>query len=231
MATEAQIANFINMMIPIARRQAKKHDYKLYASVCIAQAAHESAWGTSAKMAKAKALFGVKVGKSQVHFGSAWKGASYNTKTKEYYNGSNTPTTITDNFRAYASVEDSTEDYMDLLCSSSRYRGALNQPSPQKCIEGIKNGGYATGPDYVKHIMQTINKRDLTRYDGPTEYYPKYKGATDSIVIALDALGIDSSFEHRIKVFNANFYGTYKGSEKQNLDMVQRLKDGELIKA
>lgn len=165
MATKAQVNDFLNMIIPIAIRQAKKHDNKIFASVCIAQACHESGYGTSAKMVKAKALFGIKVGKSAWHFGTAWKGASYNTKTKEYYNGSSTPTVIQDNFRAYDSIEDATEDYFDMLCHCQRYKPALNQPTPEKCIRAIVNGGYATGPSYADHIMKVINTYELTKYD------------------------------------------------------------------
>lgn len=153
------------MMFPIAQRQAKKHDNKVFASVCIAQAIHESGWGTSAKMKNANALFGIKVGNSAYKFGTAWKGASYNTKTKEYYNGSLTPTVITDNFRAYDSIEDATEDYFDMLCHCKRYKVALNQPTPEKCIQGIIAGGYATGPSYVNAIVKIINQYNLKQYD------------------------------------------------------------------
>lgn len=172
MATKTQINAFLKMIVPIAVRQCKKHDNKIYASVCIAQACHESGYGTSAKMVKANALYGVKVGKSAYKYGSAWKGAAYKTGTTEYYDGK-TATKITDYFRQYDSIEDATEDYLDLLCTASRYKGALNQPTAQKCIEGIIKGGYATGPQYVSHIMAVIDKYDLTRYDiGLTEWIP-----------------------------------------------------------
>lgn len=165
--TATQRATFLNMIVPIAIEQAKKHDMKIYPSVCIAQAIHESGWGTSKKMVAAKALYGVKVGKSAYHFGTAWKGKAYKTGTHEYYNGSKTPTYIRDYFREYDSVSDATEDYFDMLCHCQRYKGALNQPTPRKCIEGIIAGGYATGPDYVKAIMDLINSKtyNLTQYD------------------------------------------------------------------
>lgn len=229
MATKSQQEKFLNTMIPIARRQALKHGNKIYPSVCLAQACHESGWGTSAKMIKANAVFGVKVGKSAYKFGTAWKGKAYKTGTTEYYDGK-TATKIVDWFRAYDSLEDSTEDYMDLLCTASRYKGALNQNSPKKCIEGIVNGGYATGPEYVQHIMKTINSHNLTRFDKPLEYYSKYKGDSESIVIGLENIGVDASFRHREQIFNANFDGEYKGTEKQNLEMIRRLKAGELMK-
>lgn len=165
MASKSQANAFLAMMVPIAQRQAKKHDNKIFASVCIAQAIHESGWGTSPKMKNANAVFGIKVGNSAYKFGTAWKGDSYNTKTKEYYNGSLTPTVITDIFRAYSSVEDATEDYFDMLCHCKRYKGALNQPTPEACIRGIIAGGYATGPSYVNAIINLIKQYNLTQYD------------------------------------------------------------------
>ena len=162
--TEVQKNNFLKTIIPIAQRQARKHNGQIYASICIAQAIHESGWGTSTRMAKANAVFGIKVGQSAYHFGNAWKGASYNSITSEYYDGK-TETRINDNFRAYDSLEDSTEDYFDMLCHCKRYKPALNQPTAQKCIEAIMRGGYATGPDYVKHIMAIWNQYNLGQYD------------------------------------------------------------------
>lgn len=163
MASKAQMNHFLAQIIPIAQAQAKKHGMAIYPSVCIAQAVHESGWGVATKMVKANALYGIKVG-SGVKFGTAWKGAAYKTGTTEYYDGK-TATRITDYFRAYDSVEDSTEDYMDMLCKASRYKGALNQASPEACIKGIIAGGYATGPTYVKSIMKLIDTYDLTQYD------------------------------------------------------------------
>ena len=163
--SEAQQQAFLKMIVPIAQRQAKKHNNQIYASVCIAQAIHESGWGTSKRMKDCNALFGIKVGKSAWKFGTAWKGAAYKSGTTEYYDGIN-PTPIVDSFRAYDSVEDATEDYFDMLCHCKRYKPALNQPTPKKCIEKIIAGGYATGPAYVNAIMDLINGRhNLAQYD------------------------------------------------------------------
>lgn len=164
MATSAQVTSFINKMIPIAKAQAKQHQGKLFVSVCIAQACCESAYGTSPKMVRANAVYGIKVGKSKVHFGKAWKDKAYSTKTKECYDGKNYEQ-ITDFFRAYDSVMDATEDYMDMLCSCSRYKKALDCKSPRDSIYGIKNGGYATAPDYCTTIMNIIRKYELEKYD------------------------------------------------------------------
>lgn len=161
--TKKQIT-FINMVAPIAVAQAVKHDHKLYPSVTIAQAAHESGWGTSAKMVKANALYGVKVGKSAWKFGTAWKGAAYKTGTTEYYDGK-TATKIVDWFRAYDNISDATEDYMDMLCHCSRYKNALNRKTPAQSITAIVAGGYATGPEYVSRIINIIQSCNLQIYD------------------------------------------------------------------
>ena len=230
MATSSQVEKFINAMVPIAQKQCKAHQDKIYVSVCIAQACHESGYGTSKKMRDANALYGIKVGKSAYCFGTAWKGGAYKTGTTEYYDGK-TATKITDWFRSYDSVEDATCDYLDMLCTASRYKGALNQPTPQKCIEGIIKGGYATGPEYVKHIMAIINRYHLTKYDPGANlcYFEAYEGHSDSIVEALEELGCRSDKVYRKQIYDANFSGNYSYSAKQNTKMLILLKQGKLI--
>lgn len=161
MATKEQVNNFINMIAPIAQNLCKTREKWILPSVCIAQACCESAYGTSKAMAGANGLFGFKVGRG-VRYGNAWKGKSYNTKTKEFYGQY---VSIRDNFRAYDTVEEAVEDYMDLLCSLSRYNAAVCETDPKKCITAIKNGGYATSPTYINTIMSIISRYNLTQYD------------------------------------------------------------------
>ena len=165
MATYQQCVNFLKVIVPIAQDQARKHGNKIFPSVCVAQACCESAYGTSPKMVRANALFGIKVGSTKSHFGTAWKDKAYSTVTKECYDGKNY-VQITDMFRAYDSIEEAVEDYFDLLCTAKRYRYALNQPTPLACIQGIQKAPYATSPTYVNTIMTIIKKWDLTQYDG-----------------------------------------------------------------
>lgn len=130
-------------------------------SVCIAQAALETGWGSSDIMVKAHAYFGIKAGTN-------WKGRVYSSKTKECYDGVSF-TTITDLFRAYDSLEESVADYIDLLTNLGRYAFACNQADPKTCIQAIWDGGYATDPDYVQQVMTIINQNDLTQYDNTAE--------------------------------------------------------------
>ena len=234
MATAAQVKAFIEMVGPIFQRQAKKHGNKIFASVGIAQACCESAYGTSKKMVKANALMGFKVGKNKVHFGTAWHDKAYSTKTNECYDGK-TYVQITDMFRAYDCIEDSIEDYFDLLCSASRYKGALNQPTPQKCIEGIKAGGYATSPTYINTIMSIVKKYGLTKYDSDSvledsKFFKKYVGNTSSIQNALNSIGEESSYSYRKKIAVKNGIIVYKGTAAQNTKMLTLLKAGTLMK-
>lgn len=185
--SNAQVKRFIEMIAPIAVRQAKKHDNKIFPSVCIAQACCESAYGTSPKMVNANALFGIKVGKSKWHFGNAWKDKAYSTKTKECYDGK-TYTNIVDLFRAYDSVEDAVEDYFDMLCTASRYKHALNRLTPLACIQGIQKAPYATAPDYVSTIMNIIHKYNLEKYDSFTETGYSNDNQTDNPYVLSDAL-------------------------------------------
>lgn len=172
---------FISKMAPIAREQAKKHDWKIYPSVCIAQAAKESGWGTTSKMVKANALYGIKVGKSAYHFGKAWKDKAYKTGTTEIYNGN--AQQIQDWFRAYDNVSDATEDYFDMLCTASRYKKAINAADYKACIRAIAPS-YATAESlnhsYSNSVISIIEKYNLTKYDAKDDA-PKENKSIDEI--------------------------------------------------
>lgn len=159
---------FFALVAPLAQKEAAQRKAAgkkwILPSICIAQAACESGWATSKKMVKANALFGIKVGKNKVRFGSAWKGSAYSTKTNECYDGK-TYTQITDLFRAYDSVADAVTDYFDMLTSASRYAAACCVEDARACITAIKNGGYATSPTYISTIMSIVNTNNLTQYD------------------------------------------------------------------
>jgi hypothetical protein len=148
---------FLSKISTIVVNENNKRGRPLFPSVVIAQAICESAWGQSQLMMKANAVFGIKCGTS-------WRGKYYNAKTKECYDGK-TYVSITDNFRAYNSLEESVKDYFDLICKSARYRKALVTESPRACITAIKNGGYATSPSYITTIMSIIDSNNLTKYD------------------------------------------------------------------
>lgn len=68
--------------------------------------------------------------------------------------------------------------------------------------------------------------------NGVESYYPKYVGATTSIVSALAYVGEkDTSMNHRKKIALANGISNYQGTIKQNLQLVALIKLGKLKKA
>ena len=157
MATKTEVNNFIKKLSQLAIAECNKREKKVLPSICIAQAAIETGWGTSKLMTKANAYFGIKAT-------SDWKGKVFNSKTSECYDGS-TYTNITACFRAYDSVEESVADYYDLITGLSRYADAVNETNAEKCITAIKNGGYATSPTYIQNVMSIVNDYNLTQYD------------------------------------------------------------------
>lgn len=165
MATKAQIEKFINTLAPIVVDICKSKSRKVLPSVCIAQACYETGYGTTARMMATNGLFGIKVGKNAIKFGTAWKGGSYNSITKEYYGDKTEVTIIKDNFRSYNNIKESVEDYYDMIGSCSRYSKAIGITNYEKAITYIVEGGYATDPNYIKNIISIINKRELYNYD------------------------------------------------------------------
>lgn len=111
--------------------------------VCLAQAALETGYGSSALMIKAHALFGIKASKS-------WKGKVYSAKTNEVYAG--IEQTVSATFRAYDTVADSVRDYFKLL-QGKRYKEALTAKTVEDAVHIIVKGGYATDPRYAEKVI------------------------------------------------------------------------------
>lgn len=240
MASKEQIQKFISTIGTLAQAEARRRSKWVLPSICIAQAAIETGWGTSRLMSKANAFFGIK-----------WtRGCGYNaysSKTNEVYNGSTC--TITAAFRAYDSLADSVKDYYDLLTGLSYYRDMVNNPDYKTAVWGIDNNGddnakdgifmYATDPDYQSKIINIIESYNLTEWDSVTEngtpanaepvaeYYPAYKGSLP-LAAALDTLGIDSSFAFRNRIAQANGITGYRGTYDQNIKLLNLLKAGKL---
>lgn len=61
-----------------------------------------------------------------------------------------------------------------------------------------------------------------------TAYYPRYTGTSGSIVAALNAVGVNSSYATRKLIAKENGITGYVGSPKQNTQMLALLKSGKL---
>lgn len=151
---------FLNTAVPNAEVASAR--YGTYTSVMLAQAILESGWGVSSLATQANNLFGMK---------GSYNGQSYYADTAEwaagtgYYN-------INAGFRKYPSWEASFEDNGYLLRTgtygySNRYRMAWveNAANYQVATQGLKDGGYATDPNYPRSLNNVIQYYGLNQYD------------------------------------------------------------------
>lgn len=155
MTTEQK--NFIKKVGALASADMKKSG--VLASLTVAQAILESAWGKSELAAGGNALFGIKATKS-------WKGKVYCKDTKECYDGVNLVDVKNAAFRAYDSWEESVEDHSAFLKANKRYKEVVGETDYKKACEAIKAAGYATDPDYVEKLVKLIEDYELTEFDG-----------------------------------------------------------------
>ncbi|MFH5071318.1 glycoside hydrolase family 73 protein [Enterobacter cloacae complex sp. 2024EL-00215] len=144
-------SEWINRALPAAINV--KRNWGVPIAVTIAQGALESGWGLKAK---GNAYFGVK--------GKSPEGNSITFTTHENYDGQSVK--IKDSFRSYDSLEQSADDYGRFLSVNKRYATAFSYPNdPEKFIHEVAKAGYATNPDYEKHIINIIRTTGIKDYD------------------------------------------------------------------
>ena len=219
--THAEAEKFIEYIAPMMLSQACKRGYNIV-STSIAQAIVEGAAGTSTLAKVHHNHFGMKAGKG-------YKGEYVRMRTKEEYQEGHL-VTIYANFRKYPNDESGIQGYYDFL-QYKRYANLKHAKDYKQFAEYIRADGWATSFTYRDNLIEKVERYNLTRFDNThIEYFPKYADTTLSIVIALESIGVDSSFLYREKIYAANYSDKYKGSEKQNLAMLTKLSKGQLIK-
>ncbi len=180
----------------------------ILASVSFAQFILESGYGKSELAQKANNVFGMKKSLSgNTWGGSAWDGVSvYTKKTQEYENGAYV--TVTADFRKYPSVEKSIADHSAYLLGAKngnrlRYDGLKGCTDYRKAAQIIKDGGYATAPDYVEKLCSIIERWNLTQYDaaGEEEVWYRVRKAWDD---KTSQKGAFHSLENAKKCADAN---------------------------
>jgi len=148
-------AEFVNQVMPSIRRAAA--GLGLDPSGMLAQAALETGWGQrmprNADGSPSHNLFGIKAG-------DEWTGPKATADTIEVINGVATPRRST--FRAYASVEESVNDFANLLKNSPRYRDVIAAGrDPHAYIASMGKSGYATDPEYGNKLNQILRSDTL----------------------------------------------------------------------
>ena len=148
MAQKITVEEYIETYKDIAMREMK--EYKIPASITLAQGIIESGAGNSALAREAKNHFGIKCHKG-------WEGKTY---------------TMDDDakdecFRKYKKVEDSFRDHSKFLTSRSRYADLfkLDIMDYEGWAKGLKAAGYATSPTYAKALIDRIKLNKLYLYD------------------------------------------------------------------
>ncbi len=149
-------SSFVNDLWPHAERAAKR--IGVSAQVLVAQSALETGWGkhTMRKTDGSVAfnLFGIKASRG-------WGGQSVVHNTLEFRGGAMQQEAA--RFRAYDSVGEALDDYVDFVKGHSRYQRALdNAGNDALYIRELHQAGYATDPDYADKILgimqgQTFN--------------------------------------------------------------------------
>ncbi|HAC3259987.1 TPA_asm: 1,4-beta-N-acetylmuramoylhydrolase [Listeria monocytogenes] len=156
----ATIPSFINSIQASSSQIAAAND--LYASVMIAQAILESAYGTSELgSAPNYNLFGIK---------GAYNGQSYTKQTLED-DGKGNYYTITAKFRKYPSYHQSLEDYAKVIRNgpswNSNYYSKVWKSNTNSYKDATKalTGTYATDTSYATKLNDLISRYNLTQYD------------------------------------------------------------------
>ncbi len=153
--TPQHAAQFVSAVLPTIRRAASSLGVSPLG--LLAQAALETGWGKrmarTADGTPSLNMFGIKAGEG-------WNGARAVADTVEFSGGVASQRRTA--FRAYGSIEESVDDFANLLSNSPRYREAVAAgASAQAYIQGIARSGYATDPDYGNKLSQILNGSTL----------------------------------------------------------------------
>jgi flagellar protein FlgJ len=136
-------------------------EYKVPASVIMAQAILESGWGRGDLPKTANNYFGMKCPLGKVT-GTAVGCRSF--PTKECDSAGCHP--AVESFKVYNSVLDSLRDHSLTLSSMKRYAPAFSYSgNPNQFAAEVHKAGYATDPNYTSLLTGIMSKYDLYRYD------------------------------------------------------------------
>lgn len=172
--TQQQMEDFISVIGEMASRDMRENG--ILASLTIAQAIHESAYGTSKMAENTNNLFGMKA------FASTWTGRVYCTKTGGVYSsfaeaeeilGKTLYKSYSENFfRVYDSWADSVADHTNLFVMYDRYANLRGLTDYKLAAQYVVEDGYCSDPGYADMIIFYIEKYNLTSYDVPIENIP-----------------------------------------------------------
>lgn len=146
--TEADIYLYIEKYKDLAIR--KMYEYKIPASITLAQGVFESACGTSRLATYGNNHFGIKCHKE-------WEGDTLLVDDDA----------LGECFRKYDRVEESYNDHSLFLISRPRYNNlfTLDIMDYKAWAKGLKSAGYATNPHYAERLISLIERFDIAKND------------------------------------------------------------------
>lgn len=157
----------------------------------------------------------------------------------EYYNKRKTSEYLTKNFKWIDNTTEFIPKKGDLCVFTSK---SGNGHISVATGEGTTSYFYSYDQNFpkAKHEPMTKIKHSYTSFLGvlrpkkkkstSSKYFKAYKGDSESIVDALEAIGAKSDFAYRKKIAVKNKIKDYKGTPEQNEKMLRLLKSGKLIK-
>ena len=103
-------------------------------------------------------------------------------------------------------------------------------------LNGVQN--YSGQPQQNTELLKKLKNGQLIKSiindSNPSSdiiYYPACDKNEQSIVKALDSIGVDSSMDNRKKIAAINGISNYQGLYEQNIELLNKLKNGKLIKS
>ncbi len=177
----------------------KMNEYKIPASITLAQGILESGAGTSELAINANNHFGIKCG-------SSWSGETF-LKDDD---------TVKECFRKYPSIDDCYNDHSLFLTSNKRYESLFENSSDDyiSWAKGLQDAGYATNPEYSKILVRIIEEYELYSYDKPSGKKPTetivnnnsnvIQSESDDVVVILGVTYHPTSTINNRKIFENN---------------------------
>ena len=179
---------YINTYKDIAIKKQK--EYKIPASITLAQGILESGSGNSNLARKANNHFGIKCHKG-------WTGKKYRMDDD----------TKNECFRKYKKPEDSYRDHSKFLTQRGRYSFLFEYSTTdyKSWAMGLKKAGYATNPKYPQLLIKIIERHNLDKYDkGSHEKTKKSKKPASIATVSISQFKQVDTWSSGRKIYKNN---------------------------
>ena len=148
LTTQEKVTQYLRIFGPIAQREMK--EYKIPASITLAQGLLESGFGEGRLALEGNNHFGIKCHRD-------WQGG------RIYHDDDEKG----ECFRVYADAGESYRDHSLFLSERDRYAFLfrLGKRDYKAWARGLKKAGYATDPKYPEKLIRLIERFDLAEFD------------------------------------------------------------------